>query len=165
MFLKAKAYQFGYDLRQGKTHKLSDQDPSRTLCGKTLENCPGNTIEEFEGTLDCKVCINSIESRKRYKQWEIEAAKREEERKQRNEQWWQWYNEYLESSEWHSKRRAVIRRASGMCEGCGERRCTQVHHLTYERAGHEMLFDLVAVCDQCHDEIHSNGERNFVSVY
>ena len=74
-------------------------------------------------------------------------------------QWWARYNEYLQSDEWRAKRRAVMERARGVCEGCRSARATQVHHLTYQHAGHvvpggELLWELVAVCDDCHDRAH-----------
>lgn len=64
------------------------------------------------------------------------------------------YSEYLNSSAWAARRKAVLRGASGQCEGCAERAATQVHHLTYEHVGAELLFELVAVCDECHERIH-----------
>lgn len=64
------------------------------------------------------------------------------------------YNQYMKSEEWQTLRRKVFARAKGICEGCGEAAATAVHHLTYERMGEEMLFDLVAVCQGCHDKIH-----------
>lgn len=74
-----------------------------------------------------------------------------------DEEWWDWYNNYLLSPEWSRKRDLVLRRANGICEGCGLARATQVHHKTYERVGHEMLFDLVAICSKCHEAIPHKG--------
>jgi phage terminase large subunit GpA-like protein len=47
-----------------------------------------------------------------------------------------------------------IARCHRVCEHCGERRAVQAHHLTYERLGDELLTDLLAVCLECHEEIH-----------
>ena len=52
------------------------------------------------------------------------------------------------------KRAAVLRRCGGVCEGCGEAPAVEVHHLTYQRVGRELLFDLVGVCRACHDAAH-----------
>lgn len=54
---------------------------------------------------------------------------------------------------------SAVARARGVCEGCRSARATQVHHLTYQHAGHvvpggELLWELVAVCDDCHDRAH-----------
>ncbi|TAJ42431.1 MAG: HNH endonuclease [Reyranella sp.] len=77
-------------------------------------------------------------------------------RAQRSEsdEWSRSYDEYLKSPQWRSKRDKVLKRASGTCEGCGERPATQVHHLTYKHVREEFLFELVALCDVCHDRIH-----------
>lgn len=70
--------------------------------------------------------------------------------------WFDWYNQYLKTDKWRKKRAAVLERAKGLCEGCRSKEATQVHHLTYDRVGNEMLFDLVAVCDECHEVIHDS---------
>lgn len=75
---------------------------------------------------------------------------------------WEWYTEYLESPEWKSKRRRVLKRANGLCEGCGEREPTDVHHLTYRHKGNEFMFELVALCVACHDKIHSEHENKSI---
>ena len=74
------------------------------------------------------------------------------------EDFWDKYAEYLQSEAWATKRSKIMTRARGVCEGCGERQATQVHHLTYARVFNEMLFDLVAVCDDCHDRCHTKDE-------
>lgn len=80
--------------------------------------------------------------------------------KERDDQEFRFYYEsYLQTDTWRLKRRAVMERAGGICEGCRVKRATQVHHLTYEMLGHEMLFQLVAVCDECHLDIHESRQR------
>ena len=74
-----------------------------------------------------------------------------------NAAWWRWYNQYLESCVWKERRAKVIYRAKGVCEACGEARPTEVHHLTYNHVGSEPLFDLVAVCHECHDQLTAWG--------
>lgn len=74
-------------------------------------------------------------------------------------EWFKGYSEYLASDQWKQRRAKVLRRANNICEGCATRPATQVHHLTYDRVQHEMLFDLVAVCDECHEFIHRNKEK------
>lgn len=84
---------------------------------------------------------------------DIEAKQRAA-RAEESAEWWQWYDAYLKTPEWKRRRLAVMRRARNLCEGCGTNRAVHVHHLTYERAGNEMLFDLVAVCVGCHQRLH-----------
>jgi len=65
------------------------------------------------------------------------------------------YNEYLQSEDWSRKREKVLARDRRRCVTCGGIQNLHVHHLTYERLGHEQLADLVTVCDLCHDERHA----------
>lgn len=64
------------------------------------------------------------------------------------------YDPYLNSAAWAKRRNLVMKRAGGICEGCGERPPQEVHHLTYEHVGNEFLFELVAICSACHDRLH-----------
>jgi hypothetical protein len=67
---------------------------------------------------------------------------------------WLAYEKYLASPIWRKKREKVFERATGICEGCRENPATQVHHLSYEHVGEEYLFELVAICEVCHDKLH-----------
>lgn len=86
-------------------------------------------------------------------------AAAQQEADDRYETWWRWYQDYRQSGAWQDKRAMVMNRAMGICEGCGTARATQVHHLTYEHCGHEMLWELRAVCDECHDVCTSEVSR------
>lgn len=97
--------------------------------------------------------------------WNREREEREHARRmdvQRNErqetEWWREYSEYLETTEWKSLRNKVLRRAGGRCEGCMDQEAVQVHHLTYKHVGAELLFELVAVCEDCHKRVHPHME-------
>ncbi len=46
------------------------------------------------------------------------------------------------------------------CVGCGAS-SYQLHHLTYDRLGHEELRDLLSLCSSCHEGIHG---KNFEGV-
>jgi hypothetical protein len=159
----------------GKVHLLKDEDESgirRTFCGKTLEMCPGEiSIGAFK-RIDCKVCKNSVESQIRYAEQSArlaeEAKAREEERLEQSRCWWAAYDHYLQSSSWAEKRRLVLRRANGLCEGCGSSRAVQVHHRNYpqgvspgslEWIAREKLFDLIALCSRCHTDLHPEREH------
>ena len=80
--------------------------------------------------------------------------------------WWtggplrRWrYRRYLRSERWRLLRKQVLRRAGWQCETCGRRAPLDVHHLTYERFGDELLGDLRALCRECHDEAHRGRGR------
>jgi 5-methylcytosine-specific restriction endonuclease McrA len=95
---------------------------------------------------------------RRKEMWDDIRSGQDSIRQQEQERWWNWYNEYLRSEEWQNLRRRVFQRAEQCCEGCGTWPATEVHHLTYKRVGHEMLFDLVAICHDCHEYV-TQSER------
>ena len=64
------------------------------------------------------------------------------------------YQAYLRSQKWRAIRSRVMSRAGGTCEGCGILPAHEVHHLTYENIGDELLFQLVALCEDCHEKVH-----------
>jgi 5-methylcytosine-specific restriction endonuclease McrA len=103
--------------------------------------------------------FQEVESEKRHAEFLAERAAQVALR----EEWWDRYAEYLFTDVWQDKRHAVLRRDDWVCKGCGTARATQVHHLRYPpdcQPGsdawirQEKLFDLVAVCRQCHDDLH-----------
>jgi len=167
--LRADPHRWG----AGLIHKI-DLERDQTMCGRTPVNCPGTPFFGVQYEITCKLCLRSIDSRIRQaemaQQYEARAAEREAERQKQeaerqdhNRRWWVAYNAYLASPTWRSKRQRVLERASGKCEGCGERRATQVHHLRYpqgcwpgskEWIAQEKLFDLRAICDGCHTDVH-----------
>lgn len=76
-----------------------------------------------------------------------------------NEKGGYYYNQareaYIISAKWKKRRRLVIERAKGLCEGCRETDATEVHHLSDENLGNEFLFELVALCSDCHSRVHA----------
>jgi 5-methylcytosine-specific restriction endonuclease McrA len=89
----------------------------------------------------------------RDRDWQLEREKRAEAERQRSITWWERYNEYLQTEAWRERRAKVLRRARGVCEACLEHPATEVHHTTYKHLGCEPLFELRAVCRDCHEEI------------
>jgi hypothetical protein len=75
------------------------------------------------------------------------------------------YDKYLESSEWHEKRLLALKRDEYKCQSCLTRKAVEVHHLTYQRVFNEPLFDLVAVCNQCHRGLHDEGRTTLRRVF
>lgn len=68
------------------------------------------------------------------------------------------YNEHLASQEWRELRERVIEREQGICQGCRRAAIQEVHHLTYDRLGDELLTDLVGVCRACHLKFHPDKQ-------
>jgi 5-methylcytosine-specific restriction endonuclease McrA len=142
---------------EGKTHAVSGGDS--TQCGRSLFDTPGEVVLGHLDGVDCLLCIRSLEAQERHRRNQEEWARQSAERQEENRRWHQWYDEYLASDRWRQRRHLVFERSKGMCEGCRIIPATQVHHLTYERVGDEMLFDLVAICDECHHKIQrSSGD-------
>jgi hypothetical protein len=83
--------------------------------------------------------------------------------------WQARYNIYLNSTRWKVKRKKILRRDNYLCQSCLKEKATQVHHLTYARAGNEPLFDLTSVCQSCHEIItrdtRINNEKKFNEKY
>lgn len=177
-YYQASPHRFG----QGKVHMVSESsdehpyanfgdsyDGTRMMCGKLLTATPGKFVPEGafrlgEHCLGCqKVEANREEAKKRHQTYQTERAERERLQKEEDRQWWREYSQYLLSYEWRSKHRLVLTRADYLCEGCRKKRAIQVHHRKYpqgvlpgsvEWIQQEMLFDLVAVCDDCHYILH-----------
>jgi 5-methylcytosine-specific restriction endonuclease McrA len=80
---------------------------------------------------------------------------------ERDAAWWARYDEVMASPEWRERRRLVMLRSGGVCEGCGRKQAVHVHHLSYANLGDEFLWELRAVCEACHARIHPHrfGQR------
>lgn len=68
------------------------------------------------------------------------------------------YKAYLLTKDWADRRTAVFQRDNYLCQGCRINRAVQVHHLTYKNIFREPLFDLVAICKSCHDQLHADRD-------
>lgn len=67
------------------------------------------------------------------------------------------YRLYMRSPEWAAKREEALRRAEYRCQGCRSDERLEVHHLTYERFGHERPTDLQVLCHYCHMREHGRS--------
>ena len=72
------------------------------------------------------------------------------------------YKEYMKSNAWKVKRKLVLERAKGMCESCGIKRATQIHHKTYKHLYNEPLKDLIALCGICHQDKHKLLTQDYI---
>jgi len=95
--------------------------------------------------------------------WDTHRAERQASAQAKSDEWWTQYRAYLASAEWRRRSARVIARDKGLCQaqlpGCVVT-ATQAHHLTYDHAFNEPLFDLRAVCWVCHEQItHADRQR------
>jgi 5-methylcytosine-specific restriction endonuclease McrA len=152
---QAQPHQWG----AGKTHAIDPDDLSRTMCGKALASTPGHRVASGQG--NCKSCATSIESRqdraRLQLEYETQQRVRDLERANDDKAWWARYNAYLRSEKWTAIRALIMKRAGGMCEGCLTRRAVQVHHLTYAHVCDEFMWELRAVCNECHERFHDTA--------
>ena len=63
------------------------------------------------------------------------------------------YEHYVKTDCWSLRRKAYLK-IHNWCEVCSRFGELQIHHLSYERLGHEHDDDLLAVCDSCHRTFH-----------
>lgn len=78
----------------------------------------------------------------------------QQQREREHSAWLAEHDVYLRTPAWRTRRQAVLTRARGKCEGCGINDATQVHHLSYDHWKEEFLWELVAICNVCHDRVH-----------
>lgn len=132
-------------------------------CGRKLGSVKKSSVQDFESLPVFDQKLLDEKTKEREQQWDARRQARlqeyEEQRQQEYAQWQQKWREHLESDYWKKIRQKVFRRANFICEGCGVNRATQVHHLTYDRLGCEMMFDLVAICKPCHKVIHPQHQH------
>lgn len=86
-------------------------------------------------------------------------------REARSAEWWAAYHSYMNSPEWHEKRQLVLKRDGWLCKGCGEKTAVEVHHLTYEHFGDELLWELVSVCNDCHHRVTAMDREMREHIY
>ncbi|MDE2105272.1 MAG: hypothetical protein KGL39_49055 [Patescibacteria group bacterium] len=126
------------------------------LCGRAAGSAVKAAIALAKGPIpDFDEILLAATEREEQDRWDLSKKEHEE----KKSQWWADYNAYLQTPEWKARRDLVLARAKGICEGCLKNKATQVHHLTYAHVGDELLFELVAICDICHDIAHSGDDE------
>lgn len=81
------------------------------------------------------------------------------------------YPEYLQKEHWAQVRAEKIEQKP-LCECCRKRTAREIHHVSYENKGCELMEDLRSLCQQCHKEWHQHwsykdppGETFRVSLF
>ena len=88
-----------------------------------------------------------------YEKYKEDFIQREIDIKEREKR----YDEYLQSDKWKAIRLKVLKRDNNLCQGCLEAPAQDVHHITYDNFGDELMFELLSVCRDCHfNRIHKN---------
>jgi hypothetical protein len=153
---QARDHQWG----TGKIHLIDPEDTAKLLCGKRIEFTPGQAAPAG-ASITCMMCQQVADGRKRraadWAVWNAQATARERDRARASAEWHARFEEYLQSEAWADRRDLVLHRARWICEGCGREPATQVHHLTYDHVFDEFLWELRAVCRDCHERWHQIG--------
>jgi 5-methylcytosine-specific restriction endonuclease McrA len=69
------------------------------------------------------------------------------------------FAEYRVQPEWQVRRSAALARAGYRCQMWGKHDGRlDVHHNSYDRYGNESVFDLVVLCERCHELFHEIAE-------
>ena len=122
-------------------------------CGKLLPNHLAHRFATPD-TPDVDVAAlkrhREVQEQEWRERWVDRQAEFDAEQQRRREA----YHEYLETPEWWEKREAVMERENNICQGCRAARAVHVHHLTYDHCGAEFLWELVAICEGCHERAH-----------
>lgn len=123
-------------------------------CGRLLPNAlPHSLATQSTPKIDYAALNGWLShDREQLTRWRLERQQLEQ---QRQTEWRVKYEDYLQSEQWMYKREKVFERCKGLCEGCRENRATAVHHLTYDHLGKELLWELAAVCTECHEKAHN----------
>jgi 5-methylcytosine-specific restriction endonuclease McrA len=67
------------------------------------------------------------------------------------------FSEYRLTEDWQAKRAFALARAGFRCQVCAASDTRlDVHHNSYERYGEESVFDLVVLCERCHELFHEH---------
>lgn len=91
--------------------------------------------------------------------WDQRKKYMDAQAKRRRDHFFYEHNIYLNSEEWKAKRQMVLQRDNYMCQACLDSRATQVHHLTYKHWQKEPLFELISVCEKCHNSITEDDRQ------
>lgn len=129
-------------------------------CGENVKEIPkkGHDVDQLpDWDKELRERWFNAQSERRAELSEQKQAAIAEEMKEKDEQWWRQYNEYLRTQHWHDIRKKVLDRDGGVCQACLRNKATTAHHLSYNLynlLGRSAAFELVAICHTCHKTIH-----------
>lgn len=136
----------GHKNRGGlKNSKDKDNLPNADLLLKQYED-----LEK-----EAQLTLPKLRDDYRNKKNEIRINKIREQTEKADKEWWDNYNNYIKNSpKWQNIRQKVLERDNGICQGCLINKANQVHHLTYKNVCNEFMFELISICEICHNRYH-----------
>jgi hypothetical protein len=130
------------------------------VCGRSATGCAAY-IKAVEVDRDKPVGAWDDELERSWRTFKNEAWERARERNREDERklWGLYYNWYLSTPHWRTKREEILKLCRGVCEKCNSRPVSEIHHMNYERLGAEDLEDIAGLCSWCHSETHRRMRR------
>lgn len=131
----------------------------RKQCNYCLSLMPNSfkktSVDNFEALPESTPQMTHTERWQEYNKFRQYIRQRNEEIFEENkEQWNSNYALYLSSEEWRKKREMILKRDNYICQGCLTENATEVHHRTYLNVGNEFCFELISLCETCHERVH-----------
>lgn len=159
-------YQYGKKKKKGKKQKTLTNENYKL--GKDFFNA--STWEEYENWCKDKKRQEKAQNRSKKKKGKtIKASAKKVHKKPkkvptRKEQ----YSQELKHPLWIKKRLAILKRDGYKCRICGSTENLRVHHLKYsndKKAWEYPNSDLITLCDECHQKVHSDYKHPFYPKY
>ncbi len=119
-------------------------------------NCVTNRSIKASSVPDDAILIDFDEWKAEHEFKRREAWKLERERGLA--EWREQHSAYMQSKQWREIRAKVLARDSYICQGCLSATATEVHHKRYQPDWHDMAWDLVSICRDCHSTTHGRGD-------
>src|SRR5882724_3169206 len=140
-----------------EARSLREQCPA---CGKLFGQAISHTRagpDTPEADLKAAERYLELQQAEREAEWRARDSERRRSRDASKQAWDAEYQQYLQTDAWRERRERVLKRANYICEGCRINQAVQVHHMTYDDVGGEFLWQLVAICRDCHERYHGRG--------
>lgn len=145
-------YQMPYKCRRCKQTRYHSCN-SRTDARNFLKDASNKRTEEY---YYCQQCKDELENERKSKLVKRAQAKEERVKGKTHPLRTMPYDEYLQTKHWKTFSKERMREADYKCKKCGRSDIElNVHHLTYERRGCELVSDVVVLCKACHLETHN----------
>lgn len=140
-------------------------------CGQIKSQClkcgqsTSNPISHSKFTPDQIKSLPRFDEKLRGDWWNNQNMRRKEavesfakEANQRLSDRKEFYHAHLKSDLWKEKRLLVIQKQNNICQGCLKAGIDDIHHLSYDNLGDELLFQLIGLCRECHKRTHGITE-------
>lgn len=149
------------EVRHDRTEKVGTRFRLQCVrCGRGFGLVGKSKVNSFLGMKDFDYDLQNRweDSLKRY--YQDFDRQQKITREVQDQEWQEWYGRYLKSEKWRTIRARVFERDSNLCQGCRVAPAVAVHHLTYIHVGDEFIWELVSVCQRCHDRWHELGPQD-----